>query len=921
MKPPRNNHFQDDLGTGGAYHTLGTRGRKSSRQAYRAFMANPPNWYGNTIPAGYSNSMYFLDIETLGYQYSLPVITASFASAEELDNFSAGRKLTKELYEEISNRFDVLVRPQMVIKGNAVDIVGAKRPLIDALKNRVGGGYDAAELLKILNAQLGAGHQKSSAGEIIDMLVAGKFEAFKAYKPGVAPVNYETFLAEKIKHIHDSGGGTLLVHNLPFESGFLGARMPQKEFTEKIGQYLYGFSLTGTAQPGIQAGLYATGSKLQKAAAIYQRDRALFSQVPYETGENLFRAFTEMLDTPSRLVKVGDTMDMFRAVSAMAESKGFLLPGVNAGLKIDDWLQAIAADPEAHRPTADALATRETATRIGRDIGENMIAGRPLTDNQMSLLHRLSSIRGDTARYRKDLMGTLSRNVTESLSTGLRVREGRISEGRFYPRLEPTVGAYVEYDPVSGKRIAKLEEVIRGRPKTKRMTSNEVFEYQWARMNEAQRAAIGADQFNVWRAEVNDALNEVKFQNDYVKALDGLADDHLRISAEVNISRKIHQRMMGRTSEKISTSLADTTGALTRGGRLTRAGGVLSYAAGAGIGLAASYLISTPAEAESEQLRRGGSSRPIFSTLAGVGIAGGAYYAASKYRPDFISRAGGLSAYAGIAMAGYAGLTGLHDILNSPESPDFGGELGVGLVSAGWFAASALKPSDLSKFAQYTDRRIPEITERLLGSKAGQKIIGGVKESPYLFAGMAALAILGGASMLGERGESVPTGMQEDGYSQSTRTIYSDFGSPFSPKSLISAKALVNRGGKALPHSPHPLGQRVARSPTPPTGLIDRRKFIFDADLLPASAKGQQFERINIHQGMMQDLRWPVTPKRVMKEQIHTLQLPPPHGRMPPAPKVSAPRVSGSKSALGGPNGLWSDGVPANQRGALSTRS
>lgn len=860
---------------------------------------------------------HYLDIETLGVQRDLPVLNAAFASATEmgkLDKF--GRRLAMEMAGE---KFTNLIIPDIVTSAGIENMGNLTQGQLAALKSKLTGAHEwksatgKMSLEEMMASQFKPEFIKSLKGEtekIVDELAAVLKSdpkgtgLSKIMKAGGAPTAYKEFVKMAVKKVASEGGGTVVVHNLNFEMGALAERMSRAEFLKDMAPYLHEYSI----KDGEVLGQVYTGAEISFASSMMRQRAKLKGEFAFEDAERLFQSIKKYRATDAKgLVKFVDSRDIFSAVVGMAEGKGFLeKTGTLHGTRVDDFLKAVGMS-EHHIAGGDIYATKWLDEYLS-SLGEKLRTAKNKQDlgqDFATFLSNLGNIRNDVSRREEDILGTLSDQIAKTLE-GRKIRIAPDDYTSYYRQA-------ARYSPSANGRVIEAVPAFGPPYPEQHLTIDQIFDLQWGRLGDMKQR-YGKERFEKLRAAARDMWDDKKLRNESASRYSNAADDIERYAAETINQADVYARLraglkgpnvpplIGKIPTQAEKALASLSKAEYAKGAML----------GAGIGLAASYLIPSPASVQSDQLSSGHG--PVFSNLLGVGAAAAGIGYSMTHGTSYAFPAGGnlmerLYAYGprtgAVMMAGFAGVAAAHDAL-APSEPAMGGALGMGVMSGVFAIASNVSQRSIHDTLKASVEKVENLKLKLTNSRASSPVIEAIGKNPWLaaIAGTSALMWMG-SGMIDRNRETVADGMRDEGYKGPQRGLSTDFGSKLSPSKMSGLlnmrlfKGNVPAGRVAFTAIPPDAIKWNTRVPstivgkgqkpgTRPEGYMFKlaNGYKGKAYGIPDVYKASNQE--SIHRIIPQNIKRPARPAEAMRGSVTTL-VPPPS----PSKDISTYNVSG----------------------------
>ena len=207
-------------------------------------------------------------------------------------------------------------------------------------------------------------------------------------------------------------GRDLIIQNLKFESGFLGARFGEEEFQS----WLKGARLeTKSAGSVPQSKLFETDEKVLRLLSDAQHETGAPTREAFEeTTKKWGRVFTEgyyssFFGEGSRpaegVTRVYDQLNITRSVLGLAQAKGAMVASfdVHTGTSIDLFSQYAYGQKEFHAAPLD-VKMQQHSLETFLDIGRRLTEDRDLTESQKGLLQyigeRQPELKRENARKR-----------------------------------------------------------------------------------------------------------------------------------------------------------------------------------------------------------------------------------------------------------------------------------------------------------------------------------------------------------------------------------------------------------------------------------------------------------------------------------------------------------------------------------------
>lgn len=722
---------------------------------------------------GQGNGLWFMDIETLGLDSASPVTMGSVMSRSGIESLSGN--LQEKMIR--SGQFDESILPGFGSAGGKIKgLHNLAESEWDDLVRSIDNATDSAGNNKLKDIMAGQSSRaildeaKQTGRHPADVLLSKMRETRKAEDFGALFNAKKTnkragdWFAKKIKMISDHGGGTLVVHNLPFESRIMSTRFTDKGYKTQVEPYLYASSIQKSGK--IDKRMYSTSKEVSRLSdMLHIKTRAGVGVG--DTGKQLFQAVKSHISTPADgYVKLLDSRDIMRSVNAMAEEQGFLSSiGVTRGSSVDDFLQAL--DPnlkEFHLPSADDVAT-EALLSHQMQAGELLAKGDKEAKKQLQskfgdYFKRLDIIRTDSRRAEKYLVERLSNQIANTLAgKDVRLMEGNTINGVFVPTVNAYEGTRSVYDPNVGKKVAETYSVHRPKYSSSQRTIDELFEYNWNATSKYHRKNISRKRYDAIRDSLKPILEKGEALDDAGLLLQ--KEIQTLISKGDDVSIKGIEAIIAKQSTKAMGSATKAAEAASRFSKAKWLG------VGVGIGLAATMLWEGNPERNTERMtsiNRGGSGSPTGSAAIGGGLAVAGIAGALK------AGKGSPASYGAVLAGGYALASGVHDVLNDNKSSDWGGSLGAGITAAAFGGVAYAGAGGLGKLGR------PEFLSKVDDMWKG---LGGQRM------GFAAAGIIGAgliASYMLDDNPEVSNPMSE-----ASHRTHSDFGSPYKGRRVSAA--------------------------------------------------------------------------------------------------------------------------------------
>ena len=439
--------------------------------------------------------------------------------------------------------------------------------------------------------------------------------------------------------------------------------------------------------------------------AAYLGDKTLL----YQQGKKLYEAIQGHIAAPAYgLVKVVDSMDIMRAMIAMAEGQGLMKSiGPIHGLGMDDWLRAWEDVKELHTPGADIMATKEMATDRAMELSKLLATGEKgakeirANDEYMKALARLDDIRQDIVQRYQNMIDTLTEQITDLMvGKGVRLRPTAAGIPELVLREIPTVA------PVEAAGQVRMEAratpiVQHPYPVKQVFKPEELVEYQRATVGEYYRQKLGEDIFADLKTRAGEIFKDDALAKRYRQLYLDASDDIARVSIIKQAHQEVAARLMssGATTRVLQQNL---------GRKLGKYSGAIGALAGLGVVGLWQIFQKSPAEEQSDAIAAyaaGTSNAPVISTAIGAGAAAAGIYYGKKLMADMSGLATEKAAsmygprFAVAAALGYLGIAGLHNLLNDASDPDFGGVMGAGFLAGAFGIMSNVSARDMVSLA------------------------------------------------------------------------------------------------------------------------------------------------------------------------------------------------------------------------------